>query len=223
MAASPGLPWGVIPTGRLGIMAELTGVRPRGRATPIVIEHPHEDRQLVDAVIAGDHEAFRALVDRESRSVIAICHRILGDPVDAQDVAQDAFLQAYRALATFRGDGPFGAWLRRIAIRTAAARLSTRREEIRLDAEALDPRAAALESGENPEATAMDVEQRAIVLDAVETLPAEQRDVILLRFYGDLSLNEIAELTSHPVGTVKSRLHRGMAALRDRLEPRSAP
>ena len=69
----------------------------------------------------------------------------------------------------------------------------------------------------------MDVDQRAVVLDAVETLPAEQRDVILLRFYGDLSLNEIAERTSHPVGTVKSRLHRGMAALRDQLEPRSAP
>jgi len=204
-------------------MAEVAGVRPRGRATQIVIEHTHVDRQLVDAVIAGDHEAFRALVDRESQSVIAICHRIMGDPVEAQDVAQDAFLQAYRALGTFRGDGPFGAWLRRIAIRAAAARLSARREVIRLDAEALDPRAAVLESGDDPEATAMDVEQRAIVLDAVETLPAAQRDVILLRFYGDLSLHEIAEVTSHPVGTVKSRLHRGMAALREQLEPRSTP
>jgi RNA polymerase sigma-70 factor (ECF subfamily) len=87
----------------------------------------------------------------------------------------------------------------------------------------LDPRAAALESGDDPEAAAMDVEQRAIVLDAVETLPAAQRDVILLRFYGDLSLLEIAEVTSHPIGTVKSRLHRGMAALRDQLEPTSVP
>lgn len=223
MAACPGLPWGVTPAGRLGIMAELAGVRPRGRTTQIVIDHPHDDRQLVDAVIAGDHEAFRALVDCESQSVIAICNRIVGDPVEAQDVAQDAFLQAYRALATFRGDGPFGAWLRRITIRAAVARLSARRDVIRLDAEALDPRAAALESGEDPEATVMDVEQREIVLDAVETLPPAQREVILLRFYGDLSLHEIADLTSHPLGTVKSRLHRGMAALRDRLEPRSMP
>ncbi len=196
---------------------------PRGQARSIVIEHLQEDRQLVDAVIAGDHEAFRALIDRESQSVIAICHRMLGDPVEAQDAAQDAFLQAYRALATFRGDGPFGAWLRRIAIRAAAARQSVRREAVRLDAEALDPRAAALESGDDPEAAAMDVEQRAIVLDAVDTLPDAQRDVILLRFFGDLSLLEIAQVTSHPIGTVKSRLHRGMAALRDQLEPRSVP
>ena len=155
--------------------------------------------------------------------MIAICQRILGDPVDAEDVAQDAFLQAYRALATFRGDGPFGAWVRRIAIRAAAARTASRREEIRLDAEAMDPRAATLQTDDDPEATVLDVELRAAVLDAVETLPVAQRDVVLLRFYGDLSLLEIAEVTSHPIGTVKSRLHRGMAALRDRLEPRSAP
>lgn len=209
--------------GRLGTMATQPESVPRGQARSIVIEHLQEDRQLVDAVIAGDHEAFRALIDRESQSVIAICHRMLGDPVEAQDAAQDAFLQAYRALATFRGDGPFGAWLRRIAIRAAAARQSVRREAVRLDAEALDPRAAALESGDDPEAAAMDVEQRAIVLDAVDTLPDAQRDVILLRFFGDLSLLEIAQVTSHPIGTVKSRLHRGMAALRDQLEPRSVP
>jgi RNA polymerase sigma-70 factor (ECF subfamily) len=188
-----------------------------------VFERPQEDRQLVDAVIAGDHDAFRMLVDRESQSVIGICHRMLGDPADAEDVAQDAFIQAYRALATFRGDGPFGAWLRRIVIRVAAARIASRREVIRLDAEALDPRAATLQSGDDPEATALDLEQRTVILDAVATLPSDQRDVILLRFYGDLSLQEIAEATSHPVGTVKSRLHRGMAVLRDHLEPRSAP
>jgi RNA polymerase sigma-70 factor (ECF subfamily) len=209
--------------GRLGTMAKQRESVPGGQPRSIVIERQQEDRQLVDAVIAGDHEAFRALIDRESQLVIAVCHRMLGDPVEAQDVAQEAFLQAYRALATFRGDGPFGAWLRRIAIRAATARQSARREVVRLDAEALDPRAAALESGDDPEAAAIDVEQRAVVLDAVETLPDAQRDVILLRFYGELSLLEIAEVTRHPIGTVKSRLHRGMAALRDQLEPRSVP
>jgi RNA polymerase sigma-70 factor (ECF subfamily) len=188
-----------------------------------VIEHLPEDRQLVDAVIAGDHDAFRTLVDRESQAVIALCHRMLGDQTDAQDVAQDAFLQAYRALATFRGDGPFGAWLRRIAIRVAVARLSARRDVVSLDAEALDPRAATLQSNDDPEATALALEQQTFILDTVATLPETQRDVILLRFYGDLSLQEIADLTSHPVGTVKSRLHRGMVVLRDHLEPRSAP
>jgi RNA polymerase sigma-70 factor, ECF subfamily len=187
-----------------------------------VIEHPHEDRQLVDAVIAGDHDAFRTLVDRESQAVIGFCQRILGDPNEAQDVAQDAFLQAYRALATFRGDGPFGAWLRRIAVRVAVARLAARRDVVRLDADALDPQAATLQSTDDPEATALDTEQRTAILDAVASLPVAQRDVILLRFYGDLSLQEIAELTSHPVGTVKSRLHRGMAGLRDQITARAA-
>jgi RNA polymerase sigma-70 factor, ECF subfamily len=187
-----------------------------------VTEHAHDDRQLVDAVIAGDHESFRVLIDRESHSVIAICNRIVGDPVEAQDVAQDAFLQAYRALATFKGEGPFGAWLRRITIRVAVARLAGRRQDVRLDAEALDPEAATLHSGDDPEATAMDLELRASLLEAVRALPDAQRDVVLLRFYRDLSLQEIAELTSHPVGTVKSRLHRGMAALQDRLDTRSA-
>lgn len=190
---------------------------------PIVTEHPPVDRQLVDAVIAGDHEAFRTLVDRESQAVISICRRIVGDPAEAEDVAQDAFLQAYRALATFRGDGPFGAWLRRIAIRVAVARLAARRDVVRLDADALDPRAATLRSsGDDPETRALDVEWRSAIRDAIASLPASQRDVVVLRFYGDLSLQEIAELTSHPVGTVKSRLHRGMAGLRGHLAPRSA-
>lgn len=187
-----------------------------------MIEQSHEDRQLVDAVIAGDHESFRVLVDRESQSMIAICHRILGDPIEAQDVAQDAFLQAYRRLATFKGDGPFGAWLRRITIRLAAARLSARRQEVRLDAEALDARVATNMSTDDPEGSMLALEERASILEAVEALPLAQRDVVKLRLYGDMSLLEIAELTGHPVGTVKSRLHRGMAAVQNRLEPRSA-
>jgi RNA polymerase sigma-70 factor (ECF subfamily) len=196
---------------------------PPGATRPIVIEQPHSDRQLVDAVIAGDPLAFRVLIDRESAAVIATCRRVVGDPAEAEDVAQDAFLQAYRALATFRGDGPFGAWLRRIAIRAAVARLAARRDFVRLDAEALDPRAAALRSGDDPQDMALNQEWRMAIREAVERLPASQREVVLLRFYGDLSLLEIAQLTSHPIGTVKSRLNRGMARLRDHLAPRSAP
>lgn len=188
-----------------------------------MIEPTSSDRQIVDAVLAGDREAFRVLVERESRPVISACRRILRDPVEAQDVAQDVFAQAYQALATFRGDGPFGAWLRRIAVRAAIARLAAQREVIRLDGDTLDPRAAALQSEDDLEAHVLDVEFRAAIIDAVGTLPASQRDVIMLRFYGDLSLEEIARITSHPLGTVKSRLSRGVASLRDQLTPRSVP
>jgi RNA polymerase sigma-70 factor (ECF subfamily) len=181
------------------------------------------DREVVDAVLAGNREAFRVLVERESQPVIAVCRRILGDPVEAEDSAQDAFAQAYQALATFRGDGPFGAWLRRIAVRVAIARLAARRDVIRLDADAVDPRAATLKSKDDPEAHALEVEHRAAIFDAVARLPASQREVVLLRFYGDLSLQEIARVTRDPLGTVKSRLSRGVTTLREQLTSRAAP
>lgn len=187
-----------------------------------MIEPTTSDRQVVDAVLGGNREAFRVLVERESQPVIAVCRRILRDPVEAQDVAQDAFAQAYQALATFRGDGPFGAWLRRIAARIAIARLAARRDASTLDGDTLDPRVAMLTSGDEPEAYVLGLEYRAAVIDAIATLPVAQREVILLRFYGDLSLQEIARLTSHPIGTVKSRLSRGVASLREQLTARSA-
>lgn len=188
-----------------------------------VIDAPvRTDRQLVDSVLAGDQEAFRALVDRESQAMIAICRRIVGDPAEADDVAQDTFLRAYRALATFRGDGSFGAWLRRIAVRVAVARLAGRRDLVRLDDDGLDLQAATLQPQDDPEARTLDLEWRSAIHDAIARLPLLQRDVIVLRFYGDLSLQEIADLTSHPLGTVKSRLNRGIAGLRAHLTPRSA-
>jgi RNA polymerase sigma-70 factor (ECF subfamily) len=180
------------------------------------------DRQVVDAVLAGDRQAFRVLVERESQAVIGTCRRILGDPIEAQDVAQDVFTQAYQSIATYRGDGPFGAWLRRIAVRAAIARLAARRDMVTIDGETLDPRAAALRSDDDPEAHVLDAEHRAAIIDAVAGLPVNQREVVFLRFYGDLSLQEIARVTGHPMGTVKSRLSRGVASLRDQIRTRSA-
>jgi len=80
------------------------------------------DRALVDAVLAGDRDVYRLLVERESGAVIGVCLRVLGDPDEAQDAAQDAFVRAYRSLAGYRGDGTFGAWVGRIARRIAVAR-----------------------------------------------------------------------------------------------------
>jgi RNA polymerase sigma-70 factor (ECF subfamily) len=187
-----------------------------------VIDPTTNDRHVIDAVLAGDREAFRVLVDRESGMVINVCRRILRDPVEAHDVAQDTFVQAYQSLATFRGDGPFGAWLRRIAVRAAIARLSARPDLITLDGETLDPRAAALTSLDDPEASALNAEHRAAIIAAIGSLPVPQRNVVLLRFYGDLSLEEIARMTNYPLGTVKSRLSRGVSSLRDQLSTRSA-
>ena len=174
------------------------------------------DRQLVDTVLGGDTGAFRVLVDREAAQVVAICRRILGDPTEAEDVAQDAFISAYRSLATYRGDGPFAAWISRIAARQALARMVSRP-----DAAELDETVSVATTADEPEAWTLAGEQRAAVREAVASLPQPQRDVVALRFFRDLSLEEIAETTNTPVGTVKSRLHRGLANLRDTFPSRS--
>lgn len=189
----------------------------------VVIEPTTSDRQVVDAVLAGDREAFRVLVDRESWAVIGVCRRVLGDVSEAEDAAQDTFSKAFQSLASYRGDGPFGAWLRRIALRVAIARLAARHQTTRLDDELIDPRVARLTAGEDPEATYLGVEYRADVIDAIAALPTAQRDVVLLRFFDDLTLQDIARVTDNPIGTVKSRLSRGVTTLRDELRARSVP
>jgi RNA polymerase sigma-70 factor (ECF subfamily) len=186
-----------------------------------VIEPSATDRQLVDAVLLGNSEAFRVLVDRVSPSVIGVSRRILGDPDEAQDVAQEAFIRAYRALATFRGDGAFGAWVSRIAARLALARLAGRRDLASMPQDDQMKRGVPGLTSNDPEASALRGEQRTVLRDAIASLPLAQRNVVALRFYGDLSLEEIAALTTTPLGTVKSRLHRGMASLRERFASRS--
>jgi RNA polymerase sigma-70 factor (ECF subfamily) len=177
----------------------------------------HGDRQLVDRVLGGDTGAFRVLVDREAAQVIAVCRRILGNPTEAEDVAQEAFLRAYRSLATYRGDGPFAAWVSRIAARQAMARLVSRPQATQLDETA----AAITAASDEPEAWALAGEERAVVREAVAALPQPQRAVVALRFFRDFSIEEIAEATNTPVGTVKSRLHRGLASLRQSIPTRS--
>jgi RNA polymerase sigma-70 factor (ECF subfamily) len=171
----------------------------------------------VDDVLAGDDEAFRMLVERESPNVIGLCRRMLGDAHEAEDVAQEAFLRAYRSLPTFRGDGSFGAWVWRIAMRLSLARLKQRPTDLQADPTRAEGWLEAPARAHDPVWTVLDEEQRGEVLHAISTLPEQQRQVVAMRFYADLSLEEISSATGAPLGTVKSRLHRAMAGLRDRL------
>ena len=91
------------------------------------------DRAIVDAVLAGDPDAYRHLVERESASIVRACHRVLGDLHEAEDAAQEAFVSAYRSLGSWRGEGPFGAWLTRIAVRIALRQVGQRRSVRWLD------------------------------------------------------------------------------------------
>lgn len=176
------------------------------------------DREIVDAVLAGDRDAYRTLVDRESRSVIGLCSSILKDPDEAQDVAQDAFVQAYRSLAGYRGDGTFGAWIGRIAKRMAVARAAAVRLRPITTGEPTETNAP--DEHANPERDVVDQEHASAVRKAINDLPADQREVVSLRYFQDMPLERIAVLTNVPLGTVKSRLHRALARLRDKNDLR---
>jgi RNA polymerase sigma-70 factor (ECF subfamily) len=195
-----------------------------------------DDRATVAAVLDGDRDAFRRLVEREAPSVIRACHRVLGDLGEAEDAAQEAFVTAYRSLGTWRGEGPFGAWLTRIAVRIAIRQAGRRRtvswtEPTRAGDErsggsaadrAADRDSVAAVSKTDPALLSVRAERATEVRAAVRSLPEPYREVVALRFFGDASLEEIAHETGRPLGTVKTHLHRGLARLRDRLAEEAA-
>lgn len=189
-----------------------------------------DDRAIVEAVLGGDREMFRWLVDRESAAVVRACHRVLGDLHDAEDAAQEAFVTAYRSLGSWRGDGPFGAWLTRIAVRIAVRQAGKRRAVTWLDVSdgsAGDERASASISSasvaavgrSDPSILAVRAERASDVRKAVAALPEPYREVVALRFFGELSLEEIARQVERPLGTVKTHLHRGLQRLRVSVAP----
>ncbi len=166
-------------------------------------------------MLAGDSDAFRILVEQESASVVRTCHRVLGDLHEAEDAAQEAFVIAYRSLAGWRGDGAFGAWLGRIAVRNAVRRAKARRPVTRMDP--TDPDrglGAAASGGADPALLALRAEHAEDLRRAVTRLAEPYRETVMLRFYGQLSLAEIAAETDRPIGTVKTHLFRGLAKLR---------
>lgn len=185
-----------------------------------------DDRQLVDAVLGGDRDAFRRIVERDGPSVVAACARVLGDRVEAEDVAQEAFVIAYRSLSTWRADGPLGAWLSRIAVRLAVRRASQRKQVVWLDPLAADAdlpnqerfRTTGRSEAVDPAHTVLRTERDAQLRAAVASLDEPYREIVALRFFAERSLNEIAEATDRPLGTVKTQLHRGLARLRRVLE-----
>jgi RNA polymerase sigma-70 factor, ECF subfamily len=180
-------------------------------------------------VLAGDREAFGELVERDSAMVVRVCHRVLGNAHDAEDAAQEAFVTAFRALGTWRGEGSFGSWISRIAVRTAlrhAGRRGRNRQLIwseppRDGAEAktdLIERIPIGDGGGDPAHFLIRAERSDSVRAAVAGLEEPYREVVALRFFGEMSLAEIAEASGRPVGTVKTHLHRGLMRLRRELE-----
>jgi RNA polymerase sigma-70 factor (ECF subfamily) len=182
------------------------------------------DQQLVQRVQKGDRSAFDLLVLKYQHRVLKLVGRFVNNAAEAEDVAQDAFLKAYRALPSFRGESAFYTWLYRIAINTAKNSLvATRRRPVDFDLDLQDPdqfdRHAKLKEIDTPERVLLTEEIRQVVQGAMEQLPEDLRTAIVLRELDGLSYEEIAEAMECPVGTVRSRIFRAREAIDKRLKP----
>ena len=183
------------------------------------------DTELVTRVQQGDKSAFDLLVYKYQHRIIKLVGRYVREPADAQDVAQEAFLKAYRALPNFRGESAFYTWLYRIAINTAKNHLvaaARRPSDVDLgsneDGEPfeIEDMQSTLET---PERLLLTEEIRLTVIDAIGKLPDDLRTAIMLREVDGLSYEEIATVMDCPIGTVRSRIFRAREAVDLRLKP----
>lgn len=183
------------------------------------------DQQLVERVQRGEKKAFELLVAKYQRKLMRLVSRLVRDPAEAEDVVQEAFIKAYRALPQFRGDSAFYTWLYRIGINTAknylitqGRRAPTSTESDAEDAETFDD-ADGLRDINTPESLLATKQIARTVNSAMETLPEELRVAITLREIEGLSYDEIAETMGCPIGTVRSRIFRAREAIAEKLRP----
>jgi RNA polymerase sigma-70 factor (ECF subfamily) len=181
------------------------------------------DLVLVKRVQRGDKTAFDLLVRKYQHKVVKLVLRYVRNPAEAEDIAQEAFIKAYRALPQFRGDSAFYTWMYRIAINTAKNSLASRdRSPIAYELDLTDPEEShsvqtKLQDPDTPEGMALTEEIRLIVNSAIEALPEELKTAIVLRELDGLSYEEIAAAMECPVGTVRSRIFRAREAIDKRL------
>jgi RNA polymerase sigma-70 factor (ECF subfamily) len=177
------------------------------------------DEELVEACQAGEASAFDVLVARWEDRIRGAAFRFLGSEEEARDVAQEAFLKAYRSLAGFKREARFSSWLYQIATNLCRDRLRRRKTRATVSLEELEqtgPVMVETRPGAHDRLLQMDLART--VRRAVEALPDEQREVVILKEYQDLTFLEIAQALEVPVSTVKTRLYRGLGQLRLRLE-----
>ncbi|MFT6310975.1 MAG: RNA polymerase sigma-70 factor (ECF subfamily) [Porticoccus sp.] len=189
-----------------------------------MIKKPDADQALVKRVQKGDQRAFDLLVLKYQHKVIGVVSRYVRNRADMEDIAQEAFIKAYRALPNFRGDSAFYTWLYRIAINTAKNHLvSQSRRPPATDVDAQDAEYlygdSDLHDIQNPENLLFSEELKQVVDRAIKELPDDLRTAVTLREYDGLSYEEIAEVMECPVGTVRSRIFRGREAIENEIQP----
>ncbi len=183
------------------------------------------DQLLVERAQRGEKHAFELLVAKYQRKLVRLISRIVRDPAEVEDVAQEAFIKAYRALPQFRGESAFYTWLYRIGVNTAknflvsqGRRAPTSTEKDAEEAETFDD-ADQLRDINTPESMLMSRQVAATVNAAMDRLPEELRTAITLREVEGMSYDEIAEFMNCPIGTVRSRIFRAREAIAADLRP----
>jgi RNA polymerase sigma-70 factor (ECF subfamily) len=181
------------------------------------------DLELVQRVQAGDKKAFDVLIMKYQQRIIHVINGFVHDPVEALDVAQEAFIKAYRAIPNFRGDSAFYTWLYRIAINTSKNHLTSRaRRPPSVDVDAMDATnfydAPELKEFETPENSLLSDELEAVIHQAIDDLPEETATAIKLREFEGMSYEEIAEVMDCPIGTVRSRIFRAREAIDQKIK-----
>ena len=196
--------------------------------TPPEADKPLDtDAMLVERTVAGDQKAYELLVIKYQRRIQRLIGRMVRDVDLVEDIAQETFIRAYRALAQFRGDAQFYTWLYRIAVNTAKKALMELKRDPTVsensfksvDDDETSPLENELTSSETPEALLASKEIAAMVNAAMEALPEELRQAITLREIEGLSYEEIAEVMSCPIGTVRSRIFRAREAISAKVKP----
>lgn len=184
----------------------------------------HEDLAVIDAVIAGDTEAFRHLVDRHKDRLFAVLMRLVGDSALAGELVQDSFVKAFHGLSGFRRDASFGTWLVQIGIHAArdhARRMGRHYQRITVSLEDVrgpdgSPGEIA-EGGPDPSRGVEAHEEGELLRRAIGDLPPEYRELIVLRHFDEVPYEEIAAMTGLTVGSLKVRAHRARKMLKERL------
>ncbi|AIE58689.1 RNA polymerase sigma factor SigW [Bacillus methanolicus] len=179
-------------------------------------------KKRIKEVIKGDQNAFGEIVELYKDKVFQLCYRMLGNRHEAEDIAQEAFIRAYVNINSFNINLKFSTWLYRIATNLCIDRIRKKKPDYYLDAEVLGSDGLTMYSQiaadtALPEEELQSLELQETIQKEISKLPEKYRTVIVLRYIEELSLNEISEILDLPLGTVKTRIHRGREALRQQL------
>lgn len=179
------------------------------------------DEQLVELSVSGDADAFGEIVRRWERKIFALCFGMLGREDDARDAVQETFISAYRNLKNFRGEAKVSSWLHRIAVNqclTIKRRAKTRSEDFLDEDESAEDRTFVAPAHLSPARTTEQSERMTLVRQAVQSLPTELKEVVVMKEFEEMTFQEISETLELPLSTVKSRLYTALKQLRMKLE-----